>query len=52
LKNNLGKYFPEGGTGKGTLAEQKHPAWFQGVIIGGRHRSHTLLEGGTDGIDG
>lgn len=49
LKNNLGKYFPEGNAIKRKEPAQKHPAWFQGVILGGRHRSNAVLEGVTDG---
>jgi hypothetical protein len=48
LKNNLGKYFPEGGAVKRKMPEQKHPPWFQGVILGGRHRRAAVLEGASD----
>jgi hypothetical protein len=44
LKNNLGKYFPEVSTPKRKEPGQKHPAWFQGVILGGRHLSSAMLE--------
>jgi hypothetical protein len=44
LKNNLGKYFPEASSPQRRAAGQKHPAWFQGVILGGRHRGGVMLE--------
>jgi hypothetical protein len=43
LKSNLGKYFPEVTTSRRKNAGQKRPAWFQGVILGGKYRGEVEL---------
>jgi hypothetical protein len=44
LKNNLGKYFPETNRDQSRKRGTKHPAWFQGVIVGGRCGGDAVLE--------
>lgn len=44
LKSNLGKYFPGTNGVQHKQTRRQHPAWFQGVILGGRYRDDAVLE--------